>query len=531
MTAQSDYQIKNMQTNGPGRAVKGSIVLDARGIHKHFGGQVVLEAVDLQLRRGQVVLLRGANGSGKTTLLNLLTGNLKPDAGHIRLSANGREERFTFPKPWWRHLNPVDRFAPELLARRGVGRSWQETRLFSTQSLRDNLLVAQPGQLGEEPIWAIFRKRAVARQERELRHKADRMLADLGLLERASSSGDMVSLGQAKRVAIARAVTAGAKVLFLDEPLAGLDEDGIADVMAMLESLVHGLQLTLVIVEHVFNIPRILDLATTVWTLGDGHLTVEPPAAVRSEVQCAIGDGLRAWMRQVAGGDEHIATETLAGGARLYRLRPVVRGATSGDGESVLEVENMVVRRGRRLVVGQAGGEGVIAGLSFRVARGEICVLQAPNGWGKTTLMEAISGLLPIAAGKVRLLGQDITRQPAWARHRVGLSFLQARDQMFPDLRVREMLGLASVPKPPVELDGLVDRRSSDLSGGERQKVAIACALGSARTQMAVIDEPFSALDVPALRAVWSLLEEQSRNCAMLIAVPGTCASDSAIER
>jgi ABC-type branched-subunit amino acid transport system ATPase component len=145
--------------------------------------------------------------------------------------------------------------------------------------------LATPDQIGESPLGAILRSVAVRKEENRLLAEADSLLAELGLQGRETSSAGLVSLGQSKRVAIARAVRAGARILFLDEPLAGLDAVGIADVVEMLERLAHDDQLTLVIVEHLFNIPRILDFATTVWTLSNGKLEVESPSAVRAEME------------------------------------------------------------------------------------------------------------------------------------------------------------------------------------------------------------------------------------------------------
>jgi ABC-type branched-subunit amino acid transport system ATPase component len=510
------------QTTGNASSL-GSVVLRAAGLHKQFGGQVVLDGVDLELRRGEVVLLRGGNGTGKTTLLNILTGNLEADAGALDLSLNGRAERFAFPRPWWRNLTTVERFAPELLARRGVGRSWQETRLFSTQSLRDNLVVARPGQEGENPASAMFQRRSVGRQERRLGDEATAVLTELGLGGREQSSGDKVSLGQSKRVAIARAVQAGARVLFLDEPLAGLDGLGVADVVAMLRELAEKDQLTLVIVEHVFNIPQILAFASTVWTLADGQLTVEQPEHVRAQVRNAIGEGLQTWMRQVAGGDDRIVHEPLPGGAVLSRLRPAAQSRPESASAPAFEVQDVTVRRGDRVVLGEIDQAGRCRnGLSFSLNRGEICVLQAPNGWGKTTLLEAAAGLLPVAGGTLRLGGRDVTRAPAWTRRNAGLSFLRTRDHVFPGLRVEEMLTLAGVSEAPPEVRSLVGRKAGDLSGGEKQELAMACALGGETVQVALIDEPFSALDVDAVRAAWELLAHKLGDCAVLISVPGS---------
>lgn len=493
--------------------------LDARDLHKAFGGQVVLDGVNVQLRRGEVALLRGGNGSGKTTLLNILTGNMEPDAGVITLPSKGRDEVFTFPKAALRRANPFGHFAPESLARHGVGRSWQETRLFGTQSLRNNIAIAAPGQLGENPLAAVLRPVAVRKQDRALQSEAERALDELGLPGRGASTASRVSLGQTKRVAIARAVRAGANVLFLDEPLAGLDEAGISEVLRLLQSLARDEGLTLVIVEHVFNIPRILDFATTVWTLSEGRLTVEGPDEVRAEVECHLADGLPAWLRHAAGEDGEIETQTLPGGAVMSRVRPA--GVTIG--RAILEVSNLTVARGGRLVIGKLGSDGARQGVSFTLHQGELCVLQAPNGWGKTTLLEALAGLLP-CTGTVKLLGQTLKKQPAWVRRRLGLSLLQSREHTFAGLSVRESLRLSGVAGAPAGLEKLMERKVSDLSGGEKQKVAVACAL-SAKPAAVLLDEPFLALDRSALNESWSSLQSCIAQCGMLIAVPGSVAA------
>nr|VFK32891.1 MAG: branched-chain amino acid transport system ATP-binding protein [Candidatus Kentron sp. MB]VFK35671.1 MAG: branched-chain amino acid transport system ATP-binding protein [Candidatus Kentron sp. MB]VFK77427.1 MAG: branched-chain amino acid transport system ATP-binding protein [Candidatus Kentron sp. MB] len=213
-------------------------LLRAEGLKKALGGQVVFDALDLKLSQGEVALLRGENGSGKTTLLNVLTGNLESDAGTLHYLAGKTPRAYRFPRGWWQDVNPIDHFTPESVAREGVSRTWQDVRLFNAQTLRDNIAVSEQGHPGENPLMTLLVPLLSSRREKCINQAADAMLARLGLAGREQSSADMISLGQSKRVAIARSVAAGVRILFLDEPLAGLDRQGIQDVLRLLESLV-----------------------------------------------------------------------------------------------------------------------------------------------------------------------------------------------------------------------------------------------------------------------------------------------------
>ncbi len=488
------------------------VVLQAEGLRKAFGGRVVLNGLSLTLRRGEVVILRGDNGSGKTTLLNILTGNLGPDHGHILLFTDGMAEAFRFPRPWWRNLNPFDHFVPERLAKFGICRSWQHMRLFSSQSLLNNISVATPQQLGENPLWTILRRGSVKREEEHLRNQAKVILARLGLDGRENSSADMVSFSQAKRVGIARALQTGAGILFLDEPLAGLDAEGVNQVMRLLEELAHDRGMTLVIVEHASNILRVLDLATTVWTLANGELTVERPAKIKAEKR---SDSANNWVYQIAGSHPKVEHHRLPGDALLTSVRPT----HTESGDVLLAVENLVVRRGRRPVIGMKK-DGQMEGVSFNLRKGQLTILQAPNGWGKTTLLEALSGLIPVAQGSVKLNGEPIQKVRAWERARRGMSFLQVHNHTFPGLTVREALVLAKADDVPENIEQLLNKQAYTLSGGEKQRVAIACATGGRDFHIGMFDEPFSALDPVGIEQFCAMLSNLLQHAGLFLAVP-----------
>lgn len=456
------------------------VVLSARGLSKAFGGQIVLNDVSFSLKRGEVVLLRGENGSGKTTLLNILTGNLEPDAGELHLSVNSAQEVFRWPRKWWQNLNPFDHFTPERIAWEGVGRVWQDIRLFPTMTVLENVVLSSLKQTAENPVMTLLRLGRINKEELYNQEKASRRLGSLGLGERLHSSCDKISLGQMKRVAIARAVQAGAKILFLDEPLSGLDADGVAEVMRYLDALVRTDGLTIVIVEHVFNIPRVLDLATTVWTLADGSLTVENTEAAQRNARSDAGLGLHNWLKEVAGPDGKIVSQNLPGGARLTTAIP----KNTEDAPVILGVNDLFVRRGYRTV---------LDGISLQLREGQFALLEAPNGWGKSTLLDAIAGIVPTQSGEITFRNQRLDGMQADKRIRRGVAYLRSRESVFNSLSVSEHRRLAVNSVFDLEIgsqNGEIE--AGLLSGGQRQKLLIQM-LSDASVYL--LDEPFFGLD------------------------------------
>lgn len=449
-----------MQTNDR------EVVLEAKGLAKSFGGNAVLKGVDLVLHRGEVVLLQGANGSGKTTLLNILTGNLKPDGGTMR-----------------RHET--------------LGRTWQDVRLFSSQTLSDNIAMATPKQTGENPLKALFLAWKARREERRNTAEIADILAKMGLADRSIVSGSNAKIAEAKFVAMVRAIRAGAKVLFLDEPLAGLDHAETEAVLTTLRALVKKYGLTLVVIEHALNIPKILQIATTVWTLKDGKLTV----GTTDTADEAAGGELRTWLKSLAVGGALTETD-LPGGAHLTIATRQV-GA-----QPVLAVTDYKVNRGARPVIAEP--------ISFALKEGDIAILEAPNGWGKSTLLESIAGLVPAAAGKVELQCEDVTALPVWKRARKGLRLNRAAGTLFTQATVQENARLNHVAEPI--LPALSSRKAGSLSGGESRRLSFEAVLNNPEAKILMLDEPFQALDITESARVRRSLSNSQKT--ILVTVP-----------
>lgn len=420
------------------------VVLEAEGLTKSFGGNAVLTGVDFKLHRGEVVLLQGANGSGKTTLLNILTGNLKPDGGTMRKSAT-------------------------------LGRTWQDVRLFASQTLSDNIAMATPKQSGENPLKALFLAWKTRREERCNAAEVADLLQKMGLSDRGSVAGSDAKIAEAKFVAMFRAIRAGAKVLFLDEPLAGLDHAETEAVLDTLRGLVKQHGLTLVVIEHALNIPKILQIATTVWTLKNGKLTI----GTTNTADAATGGELREWLRSLAH-DGNLHEMDLPGSAHL------AIASRHAESRPVLDVKDYKVNRGARPVIAEP--------VSFTLKEGDIAILEAPNGWGKSTLLESIAGLVPPVSGAVELQGEDVTALPAWKRSRMGLRLNRAAGTLFTQATVLENARLNHVSEPI--LPALASRKAGSLSGGESRRLSFEAILQNPEAKILMLDEPFQALDI-----------------------------------
>lgn len=206
-------------------------LLELRGVTRRFGGTVAVDGLSFALRSGAVTGLIGPNGAGKTTVVNLIAGRLRPDAGELRW--RGR----TLPN------------GPHRVARAGVGRLFQDVRVFGSMSVLENVEAAVPGQSGEGVLAALLAPRRVAAEARAVRARALEELEFVGLADRAESIAGSLSYGQQKLVAIARLLAAEAELLLLDEPASGVHPRRVAELAVLIPRLVAAGR-TVLLVEH-----------------------------------------------------------------------------------------------------------------------------------------------------------------------------------------------------------------------------------------------------------------------------------------
>jgi branched-chain amino acid transport system ATP-binding protein len=181
-------------------------LFEAEGLHKRFGGQVVLENISLAFEEGQLSGIMGPNGAGKTTCFNVLTGRFRPDRGSVRFAGQD-----------------ITGQSPRQIARKGVSRSFQIMNLFDEDSAIDNILIALPAVRARGwSMWRDLGRDAAAHDE------AAAVLARVGLAGKERVPCKRLSYGERRALEIGLALAAKPRLLFLDEPTAGLGAEGTA---------------------------------------------------------------------------------------------------------------------------------------------------------------------------------------------------------------------------------------------------------------------------------------------------------------
>ncbi|RAG85846.1 ectoine/hydroxyectoine ABC transporter ATP-binding protein EhuA [Streptacidiphilus pinicola] len=228
-----------------------------RGLRKSFGGQVVLDGVDLDVHQGEVAVLLGPSGSGKSTLLRTVNHLERPDAGVVEVGGELVGHRY--------HGGRLHESGPRTIARQraGIGMVFQQFNLFPHLSVLDNLVEAPVAVRG------VPRRQAAAR--------ARDLLERVGLAGREDAFPRQLSGGQQQRVAIARALAMEPQLLLFDEPTSALDPELVGEVLAVMKDLARS-GMTMLVVTHEIAFAR--EVADTVVFL-DGGRIVESGAPER----------------------------------------------------------------------------------------------------------------------------------------------------------------------------------------------------------------------------------------------------------
>jgi len=218
------------------------MMLEIRGLTRHFGGIRAVDGVDLHLGDGELVGLIGPNGSGKTTVFNLVTGIYRPDAGSIRFSGE----------------NLVG-IAPHKINRLGIARTFQNIRLFRNLTVMDNVRIAYHSHLEYGPVAALCRTGGFYNGEKEINETVDIFLSIFLLQNRKNEIAGSLSYGDQRKLEIARALASKPRVLLLDEPAAGMNPYEVGRLMEFILAIRERFQLSILLKLHPGHLFRLLD--------------------------------------------------------------------------------------------------------------------------------------------------------------------------------------------------------------------------------------------------------------------------------
>ena len=498
-------------TGGPARPSERPLAIRMAGVSKAFGAVQANRGASLEVAAGEIHALVGENGAGKSTLMRLLSGMHAPDAGTIEVAGRA-----------------VTGWATAEAIAAGVGMVHQHFMLVPTLTVAENVV------LGREPV--AGGRLDLARAEREVAA----LSAETGLAVEPRRLVAELSVGEAQRVEILKALFRGARVLILDEPTAVLSPPEVAELWRVLRRVRDG-GATIVLITH--KLDEVIDVSDRITVMRAGRTVAQMPTA--GTTPAAIARAMVGRDVSLAGADGEalgVAAAAATAPTPAVPATPAARGAppettippSGAPGATEPARAVPAALEVRDLVVAGPRTPRAVDGVSFTVAPGEILGVAGVEGNGQTELVEAIAGLRPVAAGSVRIADArggtvDVTRLGVKARADAGLSHIpedRHRRGLVLDYSVADNLILGrqhhfarggrldfdAIARHAAARIGEFDIRPPSaalparaLSGGNQQKIVIAREMGR-DFQVLLAAQPTRGVDVGAIEFIHAQL-------------------------
>jgi branched-chain amino acid transport system ATP-binding protein len=253
-------------------------MIEVQNLHKHFGGFHAVDGASLRIEKGSITGLIGPNGAGKTTLFNVIAGVLKPTSGRVLMSGDD-----------------ITGLEPHQLFHKGLLRTFQIAHEFHSMTVRENLMMVPPAQLGENLWSAWFHGSRVRQEEARIRARADEVLEFLTISHIADEKAGQISGGQKKLLELGRTMMTDAKVVFLDEVGAGVNRTLLNTIADAIVRLNREQGYTFVVIEH--DMDFIGRICNPVICMAEGKVlaqgTLAEIKANEQVIEAYLGTGLK----------------------------------------------------------------------------------------------------------------------------------------------------------------------------------------------------------------------------------------------